>query len=121
MTGLHDQDKLARTRGQIFFKESVSQRVKVRPGNAMASIWILHKPELLVEVYQLVEQALRALKMNVVVACAVNDEQFALQTTCEINWGTVLVTHSYRANPYSAPGKSSRATSSGTGAPATPL
>ena len=91
MTG-HDQDKLSRTCGQIFFKESISQCLEVRPGNSVASVWIFHEPELLVEVYQLVEQALRALKMNVVIACAVNDKQFALQAACEINWGTVLVT-----------------------------
>ena len=55
----------------------------MRAGNAMASVRIFHEPELLIEFDQLVQQALRALKMYVVIAGAVDDEQLALQTARE--------------------------------------
>jgi len=51
----------------------------MRAGDSMASVWIFHEPELFVEFDQFVEQALRALKVNIVVACAMDDEEFALQ------------------------------------------
>ena len=57
----------------------------------MTSVWVLHEPELLVEINQLVEQPLRALEVNVVIAGAVDDKQLALQAARESDWRAVFI------------------------------
>ena len=59
--------------------ELPAQRVEVEAADAVAPVRILHEAELLVQFDQPVEQPLRALEMDVVVARAVDDQQLALE------------------------------------------
>ena len=64
---------IARPGRQMFFQKSIPQRVEVRAGDAVSAVGVFHEAELLVQIDELVQQALRALEMNVVIACAVDD------------------------------------------------
>jgi len=61
----------------MLFQESVPQRVQVNTADAMRAIGVLHKAELLVQVDEFIDETLRALEMHVVVARAVDDQQFS--------------------------------------------
>src|SRR5580765_942865 len=79
------------TRWQILFEETITQRFEMAATYAVAAVWIFHKTELLVQIDQFVEQALGALEMNVVIAAAMDDEEFPLQTTGVRDGRTIFV------------------------------
>jgi len=78
--------------GQMFFQESVPERVQVFASDSVTAVRIFHETELFVQTDKFIEQALGSLKMDIVVAGAVDDEQFALETIRKIDRGTVMVT-----------------------------
>jgi hypothetical protein len=59
---------------QILLEKSIPQRVEMRAGDAVAAVRIFHETELLVQIDKLVEESLRALEMNVVIAGAMDDQ-----------------------------------------------
>ena len=66
-------------RRQVLFEEPVAHRVEMDAADPVPPVRVLHEVELLVEVDQPVDHALRALEVHVVVAGAVDDQQLALR------------------------------------------
>src|SRR5579863_10143094 len=74
------KSRLFRSCRQVLLQEPVPQRIQMRPGDAVAPVRVFHKLKLLVQIDQPVDHSLGALKMDVVVARSVNDQELALQS-----------------------------------------
>src|SRR5450759_3008399 len=76
---------------QVFLQESVAQRVQMDSTDAVPPVWILHEAELFVEIDEPVEQSMRPLEVDVVVAGAVDDQQLALQAFGEVDRRSIAI------------------------------
>ena len=92
---------------QILQEKSISHIFEMGPADAVPPVRIFHEAELLVQFDQPVEHPLRALEMDVVVARAVDEQQFSLESLGEVDRRSVacIPRHCRAAGPYSVPDK----------------
>src|SRR2546430_391610 len=84
------------SRRQMLFQIPRNQRVDVQQrtwplGNSMCPIRVLHKIELLSKLHQPIDQLLVSLEMHIVVAAAMDDQQFPLQAFRETDWRSIAI------------------------------